>query len=281
MFVKIILYLAFFIILISFLNFYISIHPPKYKTNVTPETFNLNYEEIILKTRDNVRLKAWFIPNNKTNKAVIITHGYPFDKNNIIQATYFLASRFNIFLFDFRYFGESEGRYTTAGYKEVNDFLAAVQFLKDKNFTNIGAIGFSLGAAVILRANSPDIKAIVSDSSYANLDKMVERSYYIFPGIFKLPFVYLTRLYARIFLKINTKDMSPLNDIKKIKVPILFIHGEKDTQIPLENTLLLYEASNKNKTKLWVVPKVDHGMAHFYYQKEYEEKIIKFFEENL
>ena len=138
-----------------------------------------------------------------------------------------------------------------------------------------------MGAAAILMANSPDVKAIVSDSSYASIGKMIERSYYIFPGIIKLPFVYLTKLYSRIFLKINIEDISPLNEIKKIKVPILFIHGEKDSQIPVENSKLLYEASNKNQTTLWIVSGVDHGAAHAYYQREYEKRILNFFEKNL
>ncbi|MEK6922649.1 MAG: alpha/beta fold hydrolase [Nanoarchaeota archaeon] len=279
-YIKIILILLVIIIIFSFLNFYISIHPPKFKTNLAPTAYSLDYEEITLKTTDGLKLKGWFIPK-KTDKAIIITHGYPFDKNNILGGTHFLAKKYNLLLFDFRYFGESEGKYTTVGYHETKDFLAAVQYLKDKNFTRIGAIGFSLGAATSLMANSPDVKAIVADSSYATIDKMIERSYFIFPGILKLPFVWLTKLYSYILLGISTNEISPLKQVPNIKSPILFIHGEKDTQIPVENTKLLYEASNKNKTILWLIPNVDHGAAHFYNPEEYEKKVIDFFEDNL
>jgi len=269
------------IILFSFLNFYVSIKPPKFRTNITPTTYDLKYEEITINTKDGLKLKGWFIPNEKSNKAIIVTHGYPFDKNNILTGTYFLAKKYNLLLFDFRYFGESEGKYTSVGYHETEDFKAAIQYLKSRNFTKIGAIGFSLGAAVILLTNSPDVKAIVSDSSYATIDKMIEKSYFIFPGILKIPFVWLTKLYSHIFLRISTKEVSPLKNIQNIKAPILFIHGEKDTQIPVENTELLYEASNKNKTELWIIPNADHGTALLYYPNEYEKKVIEFFEKNL
>lgn len=267
-----------FIIFLSFVNFLLSIHPPRYTTTITPKDLGLEYELISFTTEDNLILKGWLIPNNSTKKVLIITHGYPFDKGNIMQATHFLSPHFNLLYFDFRYFGESQGKYTSVGYHEKRDLKAAVSFLKEKNFTKIGTLGFSLGAATILMTNSPDIKAIVADSSYADIDKMIKRTYFIFPSITKMPFVWLTKLYTFIFLRIKTSQISPLKEIHNIKTPILLIHATEDTQIPVENSKLLYETSNKNTTQLWLIPG-DHGtsIAH----PEYQEKIIQFFEKNL
>jgi len=259
-----------------------AVHPTKFRTGFAPDKVNLKYENISFKTSDNIVIKGWVIHSKKkTDKTIIVCHGYPFDKNNILQGVYFLAEKFNLLLFDFRYFGESQGKFTTLGYKEKEDFLAAVKYLKTRNLTKIGALGFSLGAATIIMANSEDIKAIVADSSYATIGKMIERTYFIFPGFTKIPFTFLTKLYSKILLGINTKDISPLNEISKIKVPILLIHGEKDSQIPVENSKILYEVSNKNKTELWIVPKADHGYAHYLYAEEYEQKLFDFFENNL
>lgn len=281
-YIKIFLVIIAIIIVISLLNFYMAVHPTRFKTGITPDKVNLKYENINFKTSDNIKIKGWFIQaKTKSDKTIIVCHGYPFDKNNIFGATYFLAEKFNLLYFDFRYFGESQGKYTTIGYKEKEDFLAAVNFLKQKNLTKIGALGFSLGAAAIIAANSKDVKAIVADSSYATLDKMIERTYFIFPGFTKKPFVFLTKLYTKIFLGIDTKDIAPVNDISKIKVPVLLIHGEKDSQIPVENSKILYEASNKDKTELWIVPKADHGYAHYLYPEIYEQKLFEFFENNL
>jgi len=268
------------VIILSFINFLLAIHPKKFKTAVTPTTFGLKYENITFQTSDGLRLNGWFIPS-KTKKAIIITHGYPFDKNNILGTTHFLAENYNLLLFDFRYFGESQGSYTTVGFNEKKDFLAAVNFLKERNITRIGAIGFSLGAATILMTNSNDVKAIVADSSYATIDKMIERTYFIFPSITKVPFVWLTKLYVRLFLGININDASPLKEIPSIKSNILLIHGESDTQIPVDNTKMLYEVSDKNKTHLWVVPHADHGYAHYQFPHEYEKKVLDFFQEHI
>ena len=266
------------IFLLSLLNFYISIRPPKYIIPLNPANFNLRYENISFGTSDDILIKGWFIPNNNTNKTIIITHGYPFDKGNIMQATYFLANHFNLLYFDFRYFGESQGKYTSIGYHEKKDFLAAIEYLKNRNLTDIGAYGFSLGAATILIANSPDINAIVADSSFSEIDRMIKRNYFIFPSFTKMPFVWLTKLYAYIFLGIKTSEISPLNEITKINVPILLIHAKQDSQIPVENSEILYKASNKSITELWLLDG-EHGTTIA--DAEYKKKIIDFFKKNL
>ena len=270
-----------FIILFSLLIFVLSIFPPKFKTSVTPTTYNLKYENVSFTTSDGLKLKGWLIPNKESDAVVLVGHGYPFDKANILQATHFLADKYNLLLFDFRYFGESEGRYTTGGVKESEDVLAAIEFLKKQNFTKIGAIGFSMGGAAILMSESKDLEAVVIDSAYATMDLILERLYVFFPGILKLPFVRLTEFYGLLFFKINPNEFSPLNSIKGNNAPILLIHGDKDSQIPVKNAHLLYEHSDTDKTELWIVPNADHGMAFALYPEEYRNKVIQFLDKYL
>lgn len=271
-----------FIVFLSLLQFILSIFPPKFKTKVSPTTYELKYENVSFTTSDGLKLKGWFIPNNKSDAVIIVGHGYPFDKANILQATHFLAEKYNLLLFDFRYFGESEGRYTTGGTKESKDVLAAIEFLKsEKNFTKFGAIGFSMGGAAILMSESKDLKAVVIDSTYANMDLILERLYGFFPGFLKLPFVWLTKFYGLLFFKINANEISPLNSIKTFGMPILLIHGEKDSQVSVKNAHLLYENSNKNKTELWIVPDADHGMSFAVNPEEYKKEVFEFFDKHL
>lgn len=279
---SILVFIVGFIIFLSFVNFILSIIPPKFKTNVNPATYNLKYENVSFVTSDGLKLRGWFIPNEESDAVVIVGHGYPFDKANILQATHFLAEEYNLLLFDFRYFGESEGRYTTGGVKESRDVLAAIKFLKDKkNFTKIGAIGFSMSGAAILMSESKDLKAAVIDSTYATGDLILERLYVFFPGVLKLPFIWLMKFYALLFLKINANEVSPLDSIVNVEFPALLIHGENDSQIPVKNSQLLYENSNKDKTELWIVSNADHGMAFVVNPEEYQKKVLEFFGKHL
>lgn len=272
------IWIILFIIIISLYGLLMSIFPKRYITDIKPSNLGLRYEEVTLKTADNIKLKGWFIPNNKTKNAIIICHGYPFDKGNVLSYASFLHKDYNLLFFDFRAMGESEGKYTTIGYKEVEDVKAAVSYLKDRGIKNIGALGFSLGGASILMTKSDDIKAIVADSSYASLDLMVNSLYRQF-FFFKYPFVLMTNVLAKLILGINMKEVSPQNAIKDIKVPILLIHGEKDSQISIENSYLLKKANPK--AELWIVEGVDHGEAHYVKGKEYEKRVLKFFNKHL
>jgi pimeloyl-ACP methyl ester carboxylesterase len=161
------------LIIISLWGFYSSIRPPKIISSITPRDLKMDYEDVWFKTADGLTLRGWYIPCAKeTQKTLILLHGYPADKGNILPALAFLHVDFNLLLFDFRYLGKSEGSYSTAGAKEVEDLLAAIQFLKGRGVKEVGVWGFSMGGAVALMAMNPEIRAVISESSYASLAAM-------------------------------------------------------------------------------------------------------------
>ena len=272
------------ILLFSLFNFYLSVRPPKFSTQFSPSDIGLPYENVSFTTKDGLTLKGWFVPGKKKNATIIVGHGYPFEKSNVVPHASFLHDEFNLFFFDFRYFGESEGAYTTVGLKEQEDLLAALSYLKsrkDIDAKRIGGMGFSMSAATMIMTETEELKAIVAESSFADLDAMVRQSYRIFPGPLKLPFVWATNFWARLFFGIHPKGVSPAKSIANKKIPILLIHGDRDSQIPVENSKIIYENSNKKTTELWTVEGVDHGGVHATHPKEYEGRVREFFEKHL
>ncbi|MBW2992786.1 prolyl oligopeptidase family serine peptidase [Candidatus Woesearchaeota archaeon] len=277
--IKIVVIVFVVVIFISLFQFYISVRPPRYKTDDSPEKRGLKYENVTLETKDKLKLKGWFIPNNKTKNAVIVGHGYPFSKENVLSFADFLHDDYNLLFYDFRYFGESEGKYTTAGYKEAEDIDAAIDYLKKKGMKNIGGIGISLSAAALLMNKNDELKAIVADSSYYSMDEMIKELYWIFPWISKMPFVWMTKLYSWLFLGINSGKVSPLENVKQLDKPIFYIHGASDRQILAKNSEILHENS-KNST-LWIVEGARHVQSHYENPVEYERRVLEFFNENL
>lgn len=273
------------IILISgffVLQFFMLIHPFKIKTKVTPESLNLKYENVSFKTDDNILLKGWFIPSGSSNATIIICHGYPADKNNLLMTSEFILSHYNIFLFDFRYFGESDGWYTTGGYKEQKDIEAAVKYLRSrKDAGKIGALGFSLGASTILMSHPKEIEAIIADSPYANMELLLEQVYWIFPSFTKKPFIWMTRALGKLIMGVDIKDISPVDEMKKIKAPVLLIHGSKDRQIPAMHSRYIYDSSNKSNTDLWIIEGARHGWNYALNPDEYKDRVIEFFDKHL
>jgi len=136
-----------FLVVFSLYVFYMSVRPVRIYSRVTPETYNVPYEKVLFSTSNGIILSGWFVPKEgePTDKVVILAHGYPADKGDIFPAFYFLRKDFNLFFFDFRYHGESGGRYTTIGGKEVQDLLHAIDYLKRNDMKHIGIVGFFHG----------------------------------------------------------------------------------------------------------------------------------------
>lgn len=222
-----------FLVLFSLIGFYLAIRPIKFTSVITPLDLTMPYETVEFLTQDNIKLRGWFIPNADPNaKTIILLHGYPADKGNILSAMAPLHDDYHLFLFDFRYFGESEGRYTTVGKNETKDLLAAINYLASRNIHEVGVWGFSLGGAVALLTapDAPAIKAIVAESPYARLD-WITQDYYPIP-ILKYPLAALTRFWAKLFLNESITKISPVEAAEKLKIPVLIIHSSQDQMIP-------------------------------------------------
>jgi len=277
----ILLALLLFFLLYSLWGFYISIRPPKFISKITPRDLGLDFEEVSFVTKDGIRLRGWFVPasvEGKPPSTIILLHGYPADKGNILPSMSFLNQKFNLFLFDFRYLGQSGGNYTTIGARETEDLKAAIRYLQSRGIEEVGIWGFSLGGAVALMTapETPEIKTIVSESSYASLDLLAPQLYRI--PIIKYPLGYLSGLWAKLFLGINTKKVSPASLAKSLTIPVLVIHSKKDNVIPFSHALLLEEALKDNsKAEFWFQEDLEHSE----FDVEYEKHISDFFERNL
>lgn len=263
----------FVLVLLSLVGFYSAVRPTRINSDPTPSALGLSYEEVTLTTSDNIRLAGWFIPNKNTNaKTIILLHGYPADKGNILPAMSFLAERYNLMLFDFRYMGSSSGRHSTVGAKEALDLVAAIEWLKERGHTELGIWGFSLGGAVVIMetGNHPEVKVVVADSSYANLYDMTPQLYAI-PGL-KYPLAWLTRIWAMMLLQVDIKNISPVDAASKLDIPILITHSKTDKVIPFDHALQLQKALQlNNKAVFWWRDDLKHGQLSDSYRKRMEE----------
>ncbi|MBM3232352.1 alpha/beta hydrolase [Candidatus Pacearchaeota archaeon] len=276
---KIFLALIGIVLFVSILQFGVNIHPPRYYDSDTPSNYGLEYENVSFVTSDKIKIRGWLITSKSANGTVIIGHGYPFNKGNILPVAKFLYPDYNLLFYDHRYFGESEGKITTAGLREVEDVKATISFVQERfgKEEPISLYGFSLSAPAILMAK-PEVKAIIAESAYANLERVVEHIFERF-GIFKFPFVKVTNMLSLIIFGVHPKEVSPALSIKEIDIPVLIIHGEKDTQIPAENAYILKK--NNPKAELWIAKNADHGQVYALYKDEYESRIKNFLEEHM
>ncbi|MFH1534946.1 MAG: alpha/beta fold hydrolase [Patescibacteria group bacterium] len=270
--------------LVSFFAYYNVTHPRQTDYSLTPDSYSARYEDVYFQTDDDLRLAGWFMPaSQEAMGTVVVMHGYPANKADVLNWSLFLREKFNILLFDFRYFGSSEGKYTTVGWDEKKDLKAAIDYLvmrKDVNPEKIGVMGFSMGGAVGIMHGSDDprIKAIVADSAYASLDLMVENMFQKF-GILKKPMIWSLGQWSTWRVGVKPQNVSTVQAASRSTIPLLLIHGTADQEIPLDHSEQIFQAT-KGASELWEIDNAGHGEAYFNEKTLYEAKVNSFFEAN-
>ncbi len=262
---------------------FLALKPTRMLTRLKPEDLGLPSHQVTFGTRDGKNLKGWLIPAEKSQGVIICCHGYPANKSDILPVVSFLYPDFTLFLFDFRAHGESQGFITTFGLREVWDLEAAIAYLKGAPTTKekpIGIWGYSLGGAVgiLTAARHPEIKALVSESAFANFPEMVTQ-YFKSLGPLKYIFSWLSRFLGKVLFRMDYIENSPEFHIGKVRAAVLFIHSRTDELIPISHARRLYQNANSPK-ELWEVGGT-HTSLDQAYGSAYQTKVKAWFERYL
>lgn len=261
------------------LVFVAAIKPGKLVSPDRPDRLGLDYERVTFLTADGLELAGWFVPQPKTRAVLIVGHGYPFDKGNILRRTIFLHQRYNLLYFDLRYLGESAGKYTSFGVHERKDVAAAIAYLKTRREVDpgrIGLVGFSLSATTFILAHPQEARVMVLDSPFESLTALLAETYGFLPGPLRWPLIALDRFYAWFFLGIRVDEVSALSEMPSLKCPVLLIQGEQDDQISLEHGRHLFAACTASVKEFWIVARAGHNQTYALDPAAYEARVFAF-----
>lgn len=266
----------------------------------TPAAYGLAFTEVWFKTSDGLRLHGWFIPAKGVapqsaedadwgplgKGTVIFCHGRFGSKDpDLKYVPWFHEAGYNVFMFDFRGHGRSDGQYCSYGYYEVEDMRAAIALLKPKGQGPFGALGFSFGGATAITAAAqiPEIACVASDGGFVRIrNTMVrgsgERGY---PVLLARIFSSLTLTLAGRRLGCNLEEADPIRWVDKISPRALFvIHGGRDKYVATADVHKLYDAAGESK-ELWIEPEAEHRRVDELRPEEYRERLLSFFDRYL
>lgn len=254
---------------------------------VSPEELHLSHEKITLTVDRGLKLDCWFIPAPAQPRGTIIyLHGVGDCKiDGLRLAALLYKNEYNVFLYDARRHGQSEGMFCTYGYYEKHDVSAIIDYLKNRKDFIIGKIGLfgtSMGAAVALQAASIDnrVTAVVAENSFATLRTIFDDYQ---KRMIKVPFHYLRNLViirSEGLAHFKARDVAPLRAVSAIHVPILFIYGKEDHLINYRYSLSLFQYANEPK-EIFPIDCAHHNDTWTVAGLAYEEKILEFFERTL
>ena len=188
---------------------------------------------------------------------------------------------YNVLAIDNRSHGLSEGRYNTIGLKEYKDILAWAKYLHDDvGVSSIIIHGLCIGSATGLYAlidkECPSyLKAMVADGMYVNFNEtlknhLIERKKPIFP--FNNEIMFMMHLVAGK----SPKKYGPINEIKKLTKPILFIYSKEDIYSLPDKAELLYNTCPVKEKRIKFFPKGAHSHVRINNTEGYDAEISRF-----
>lgn len=266
-------------------------------------------ERLTFRAFDNLNLCGMLLRGSHSGHPkgmVIFSHEFSSDMYSCARyCKPLLASGYDVFSFDYRGHGESshEPGYQARQWptdREVNDMLGAIAYVeelleREGRPPEIGLFGISrgAGAAILASVNDTRVRAIITDGAFSSdtvLEYLMKRWAYIFA---KVRIVYENHppqfwrflrwlLFRECRRKLNCTFPSVRKALRAMKPPrpILFIHGERDSYIPVEQSQLLYEAAPGPKS-LWVVPGAKHNQCVVVKPEYYALRTVSFFDEYL
>jgi dipeptidyl aminopeptidase/acylaminoacyl peptidase len=264
-------------------------HPERIAVVGNPGEFGLKYQDVSFPSQqDQLKLSGWYIPSEDSKAIVIQAHGYKGSRTKAepsLPLTQALVQKgISVLMFDFRASGESEGSLVTVGDCEQRDLKGAIDYVKSLGYTSIGIIGYSMGASTtaVVAANEVEINSVVLDSPFADLTDYLKVNMPVWTNLPNIPFTSLILFEIPIITGINPENVSPLREIEKLKNrPVLFIAGNADNTVPMENSKMLWEKVNNPQNEFWVVPGAKHVGAYSIAPNQYLEKVSNFFVNSL
>ena len=259
------------------------IHPPHRRADTTPAHYQLEFENVSFTARDGLTLRGWFIPAPNPRGTIIVCHGYTGECSPDLEyAPMFHQHGYNTLYFDFRGHGMSDGNYTSIGYFERSDVLAAIDFLRARDIRRVGLFGLSMGGAIALSTapHSASIGGVLSDSAFAELWHIVRHDVTKrgIPAWLAAIIGWLVVAIASLRLRANLFAADPIHAVSRIAPrPLLLMHGENDDHVPIAESRALYAVAREPK-EWWTVPYAAHREIEKVAPEEYRRRVIAFFD---
>ena len=236
------------------------VYYPERVLSVTPHSIGLQFESGSFETTDGVQLSGWFVPSESARGVILFCHG---NAGNIshrldsIQIFHQLGP--DVFIFDYRGYGQSEGKPTEQGtYKDAE---AAWRYLiegRQVKPNEVIIFGRSLGGAVaswLAQSHTPG--ALILESTFTSLPDIAAGLYPYLPVRLLLRFEYNTAEY-----------------LGRVDCPVLIVHSRDDEIMPFNHGQRLFESAKEPKKFLEITG--THNNGFITPGKRYEDGLYTF-----
>jgi uncharacterized protein len=251
----------------------------------TPFEFQSDYEEVELIAADGVSFGAWHFRQPGSPQTVIVSGGHKGQRQDSLGISVALWRKgFNVILYSYRGMPGSDRAPVTFGIKEVLELQAVIAFARARiAHARIGLLGYSMGAVVSLlgAAGEPGIEALVLDSPFSDLQRLLVENVRRATRLPGTPFVWLAGQMLRLRTGCRLAESRPLAVLSSLEPrPLFFIHGGADAITSVNHSRLLYDMY-RGPREIWIVQGAPHAGAYFADRSLYVERVAGFFARHL
>ena len=219
---------------------------PNFDSDIKGDGLSHSFENINIKTKDNINLKGWFHLKDLKKKTILFFHGNAGTLDNRIYKLNFLGNLdVNFLIIAWRGYSGSSGKPSEFGLYQ--DAKSALNWLNSKGITDDKIIlyGESLGTSVAIEVGqNRDFAGIILEAPFTSMIDIGKKYYPIFPVKLLLKDKYVSK-----------------NKIKNVKSPVLVLHGKEDKIVPFYMGKKIYDLANQPKFKYF--PDDDDHMMNF------------------
>ena len=214
----------------------------------TPADVHLQYEDVRLFVGGEhpAFLNGWWLQSADPDAPLVLyLHGN--DRNlgaNVDRIAALYRLGFSVLAVDYRGYGKSEGPFPSES-RVYDDAEAAWDYLVRERNVDPGRTfiyGHSMGGAVAieLALRRPEAGGVIAESTFTSISDMAKIDYWMFP---------VDRLLNQRFDALAKSSI--------LRVPVLFIHGTADTEVPSTMSERLFAAAPGAKS-LTLIPGAGH-----------------------
>jgi uncharacterized protein len=244
---------------------------------------DLRGETVTFKSLSGAMLRGWLVAGAPGHGVVVLLHGLRGNRLQTLERARFLNRQgMNTLLFDFQAHGESTGERITFGHLESRDAQAAVKLAKERwPQERVGVLGISLGGAAAALADPPlPVDALVLEMVYPDIHRAIENRMARYLGNWARGLTPVLEWQLQPRLGVGAESLRPLVCVPGLRVPKLFIVGERDRHTTLQESQELFQAACEPK-EFWAVAGAQHEDLLRVAGVEYERRVASFFKQSL
>jgi uncharacterized protein len=242
-------------------------HPAKFPEGYwDPVSLGLKAQDISFQSEDGINLHGWYVPTPGARATLLWFHGNAGNlSHRLDNIQRLLPLNLNIFIFDYRGYGKSEGEPDEKGiYKDSQAAYNKVLELEGVSVDSLFLFGRSLGGiCAVETALNNSARGLILESVFTSASDMSRK---IMPLI---PLGWAIR-----------SKLEAINQVPELKLPKLFLHGDRDEVVPFDLGRKLYEVAADPKS-FYIIQGAGHNDTYIMGGRDYYNALDGFITETL